>query len=82
MGDRNEGRLVQLASMIDTAMTAGRKRPGFVEILTVATHSHQRTARSSLGTVKPHPRPHSGDLLPSSTLIGTMCPLCQRMVVT
>jgi hypothetical protein len=22
------------------------------------------------------------DLLPSSTLIGTMCPLCQRMVVT
>ena len=44
VGDRNEGSFVQLASMIDKAMTTGRKRPGFAEILTVATHSHQRAA--------------------------------------
>jgi hypothetical protein len=51
--------LVQLASMIDSAMTTGRKRPGFAGILTVATHSHQRTARSSLGTVRHQLRPPS-----------------------
>jgi hypothetical protein len=49
--------LVQSASIIDSAMTTGRKRPGFVEILTVATHSHQPTARSSLGTVTHQLRP-------------------------
>jgi hypothetical protein len=30
----------------------GRKERSLAEILTVATHSHQRTARSSLGIVK------------------------------